>query len=175
MAPRRLHLYATKTDSENDTVTRKIRILSLAVPSLALAACAAGVAQGAAPRAHAVKATKVQLRSTGLGEVLVDGSGNTLYLFTHDKRNKDTCVKISGCTGTWPVLKAKGKPTAGKGVKSSLLGTITLAHGVKQVTYAGHPLYTYAFSAGPGDTSYVGTPEFGGDWDASNAAGHAVK
>jgi predicted lipoprotein with Yx(FWY)xxD motif len=156
-------------------VTRKIRIVALLVPVIAIAAVANAVAQGAVPAAHAASATKIQLRNTSFGKILVDGSGNTVYLFTHDKRNTDTCVKISGCTGTWPVLKTKGKPTAGKGVRSSLLGTITLAHGVKQVTYAGHPLYGYAFSAGPGDTSYVGTPEFGGNWDAVNASGHAVK
>lgn len=156
-------------------MTRKIRIVPLLVPVIAIAALANAVAQGAVPAAHATSATKVQLRNTSFGKILVDGSGNTVYLFTHDKRNMDTCVKISGCTGTWPVLKTKGKPTAGKGLRSSLLGTITLAHGVKQVTYAGHPLYGYAFSAGPGDTSYVGTPEFGGNWDAVNASGHAVK
>ena len=156
-------------------MTRKIRILLSVISSLALAAGAAGSAHGANQRGHAANAQKLQLRNTGVGKILADGSGNTLYLFTHDKRNKDTCVKISGCTGTWPVLKTSGKPTAAKGVKSSLLGTITLAHGVKQVTYAGHPLYTYAFAAGPGDASYVGTPQFGGDWDAVNASGHAVK
>jgi predicted lipoprotein with Yx(FWY)xxD motif len=156
-------------------VTRKIRIVALLVPALALAALAHAIAQGAVPVAHAARATKIQLRNTSVGKILVDGSGNTVYLFTHDKRNRDTCVKISGCTGTWPVLKTKGKPAAGTGVRSSLLGTITLAQGVRQVTYAGHPLYGYAFSAGAGDTSYVGTPEFGGDWDAVSAAGHAVK
>ena len=159
-------------------MTRSIRILSLVLPSLALGATAAGAARGVLPRAHdanADRAAKIQVRRTGLGKILVDGSGNTLYLFTHDRRNQDTCVKINSCTGTWPMLKTSGKPVAGKGVKSSLLGMIRLAHGVKQVTYRGHPLYTYAFGGGPGDTSYAGTPEFGGTWDAVNAKARGVQ
>jgi predicted lipoprotein with Yx(FWY)xxD motif len=117
-------------------------------------------------------AQKIGLQSTSFGKILVDKAGDTLYMFTHDKKNKDTCVKISMCSGTWPALTTKGKPKVGDGVKAKLLGTITLAHGVKQVTYAGHPLYRYAVS--PKDPSYAGTPEFGGTWNALNAAGKGV-
>ena len=44
-----------------------------------------------------------------------------------------------------------------------------------QVTYAGHPLYTYTGDSGPGKTSYVGVKAFGGAWYALNASGGAVK
>jgi predicted lipoprotein with Yx(FWY)xxD motif len=140
----------------------------------------AGVAAVAAvlgTTAHAKPApgAKFQLRQTSLGKVLVDKAGFTLYVFTHDSKNRDTCVKISGCTGTWPVIKTKGKPVAGRGVKASLLGTITLAHGVKQVTYAGHPLYGYVGDSGPGQTDYVGQSQFGGTWYAINANGKVVR
>ncbi|MFI4993711.1 MAG: hypothetical protein ACHQCH_08880 [Solirubrobacterales bacterium] len=47
--------------------------------------------------------------------------------------------------------------------------------GGKQVTYAGHPLYTYSGDSGPGETSYVGEKQFGGTWYAINASGHTVK
>lgn len=148
-------------------------ILPLALAALAaLTALAAVAATGAS---GSTSKTTIKLRSTPLGKILTTSSGETLYRFTHDKAKKDTCVKISGCAGTWPPLKAKGKLVAGAGVKKSLLGTITLAHHVKQVTYAGHPLYTYAFSAGPGDTSYVGTPQYHGTWDAVSAKGGLVK
>jgi predicted lipoprotein with Yx(FWY)xxD motif len=151
------------------------RIVLFGVAAATLTASAASLADGGLGTAHAAGAATVKLGHTGIGKILVTGSGNTIFMFTHDKKNTDTCIKISGCTGTWPVLKAHAKPTAGSGIKSSLLGTITLAHGVKQVTYASHPLYTYAFSSGPGDTSYVGTPEFGGTWYAVSAAGKTVK
>jgi predicted lipoprotein with Yx(FWY)xxD motif len=96
-------------------------------------------------------------------------------VFTRDRRNHDACVRISGCTGTWPVFKTSGRPRAGKGVRGSLLGTITLAHGVKQVTYAGHPLYGYVGDSAPAQTDYVGTPEFGGTWYAISAAGKTIR
>jgi hypothetical protein len=59
-------------------------------------------------------------------------------------------------------------------VKRSLLGTIKLHGDVRQVTYAGHPLYTYALDFGPRSTLYVGTEEYGGRWFAVTAAGKAV-
>ena len=121
------------------------------------------------------KPVTIELRSTSLGKALTTGSGFTVYVFTRDRRNRDSCVKVSGCTGTWPVIRTSARPRAGKGVRASLLGTITLAHGVKQVTYAGHPLYGYVGDTGPGQTDYVGTPEFGGTWYAISAAGKVIR
>jgi Secreted repeat of unknown function len=68
-----------------------------------------------------------------------------------------------------------GKPGVGAGMRRSLVGTIKLAGGARQVTYAGHPLYTYIGNSGPGDTSYVGLSQVGGMWLALTAAGHSVK
>ena len=84
-------------------------------------------------------------------------------------------MKVSGCAKVWPALTTTGKPKAGPGVKASLLSTITLSGGVKQVTYAGHALYTYSNSSEAGETSYVGVKEFGGSWDALSASGAAIK
>jgi len=148
--------------------------------NLPLAAVLAGVASvsavasadSAAPTAHPAR---VQVRRTSLGKILVDASGFTLYSFTRDSRNRDTCVKVSSCSRTWPALSTGGKPTAGPGVKASLLSTITLPGGARQVTYAGHPLYLYAAAGEPGETAYVGAMQFGGTWDAINPSGHAVK
>jgi predicted lipoprotein with Yx(FWY)xxD motif len=145
--------------------------------SVGLAALCAAELAIAAPLTEAAspKPTKIELRKTSLGSVLATGSGFTVYMFTRDKNNADSCVKISQCTGTWPVLKTTGKPIAEKGARSSLLGTITLTRGVKQVTYAGHPLYRYVGDDAPGQTDYVGAPEFGGTWYAVNAAGKQVR
>jgi predicted lipoprotein with Yx(FWY)xxD motif len=132
-------------------------------------------AQSAVPTAHAGRAAKVQLHSTSLGKILVSASGLTLYSFTKDPRNKDVCVKISGCSEIWMGLSTSAKPTAGPGVKASLLSTIALPGGTKQVTYAGHPLYLYVPASERAETSYVGATQFGGRWDAVNAAGKPVK
>ena len=128
-------------------------------------------AQKSLPAAHSSRAATVQLRHTSLGSILVSSSGRTLYEFTRDHANKNSCVAISGCSEVWPSLKASGRPTAGSGIKASLLSTT----GGHQVTYAGHPLYTYSGDSGPGKTSYVGFKSFGGTWYAINAAGGTVR
>ena len=127
------------------------------------------------PTAHSSRAATVSLRHTSLGSILVSSSGRTLYEFTKDHPNKSSCAAISGCSETWPSLKTSGRPTARSGVKASLLSSINLPTGGKQVTYAGHPLYTYSGDSGPGETFYVGEKQFGGTWYAINASGHTVK
>jgi predicted lipoprotein with Yx(FWY)xxD motif len=138
-------------------------------------ASAVASAQSNPPTARAGAAAKVQLRHTSLGSILVSSSGRTLYEFTRDHTATDTCVTLSGCSAAWPALQTRGRPSAGPGVKASLLSTIRLSGGRTQVTYAGHPLYTYSGDSGPGETSYVGESAFGGRWYAINASGHTVK
>jgi predicted lipoprotein with Yx(FWY)xxD motif len=121
------------------------------------------------------RGTTIKLGSTSIGKILTKNSGFTIYIFTRDKKNKDSCVKVSGCTDTWPPVTTKAKPIAGRGVKSSLLGTIKLPSGKLQVTYNGKPLYTYVGDFGPRQTDYVGTPQFGGTWYAIDANGKVVK
>jgi predicted lipoprotein with Yx(FWY)xxD motif len=153
------------------------RTRTLLAGMLAGGAClAAGAsAQGSSATGHVAKAARVQSRKTALGRILVNGSGSTLYRFTKDSSNKDRCAAISGCLEAWPALSTSGKPTAGPGVKASLLSTIRLPGGARQVTYAGHPLYTFSSASEPGETSYAGVMEFGGSWDAVNTAGASVK
>jgi len=83
-------------------------------------------------------------------------------------------VEHAGCTTSWIPQAENSKPTAGPGVRASLLSTIDV-EGEKQLTYAGHPLYIDSADTKAGQTSYVGTEEFGGSWDAINAKGRAVK
>jgi predicted lipoprotein with Yx(FWY)xxD motif len=143
--------------------------LAVALASTASAATVASANPGI-PSARSSSAATVQLRHTSLGSILVNSSGRTLYEFTRDHANKNSCVAIRGCSQAWPTLKASGRPTAGSGVKASLLSTSG-----GQVTYAGHPLYLYSGDSGPGKTSYVGVKQFGGAWYALNAPGGAVK
>ena len=141
----------------------------------ATSGAAAASSAGGAARAQDSRAAKIQLRHTEVGKVLVDSSGFTVYRFSKDPRNSDTCVKISGCTNLWPPLMSSGRPVAGPGVRSALLSTIKLPGGGRQVTYAGHPLYRYSVATEKGETGYVGAQQFGGSWYALNAAGGSVK
>jgi predicted lipoprotein with Yx(FWY)xxD motif len=131
-------------------------------------------AQAAGPGAHAARATEVVLRHTSLGSILTTSSGFTLYEFTHDHASANSCIKIRECPQVWPALESTGAPIAGPGVSRSLLSSIRIAGGARQVTYAGHPLYRYS-GDGRGTTGYVGISEFGGNWYALGASGHAVR
>jgi predicted lipoprotein with Yx(FWY)xxD motif len=140
---------------------------------LAAVILATGAASGLA--SAAARPEKLQLRKTKVGTILVNSRGFTVYVFTKDSRNHDACVAIRECPSIWPPVTSSGKPAAGAGVKSSLIGTITIKGGKKQATYAGHPLYTYSGDSGPGQTSYVNFSAFGGHWPAVNASGGEVK
>lgn len=153
--------------------------LIMAIAVVAGAALSAIVAPtSAAPsraRAHAASGpATIHLRRTRKGMILVDGRGFTVYAFSHDPRKRDTCLAIGGCAGLWPPVRTSGRPRAGRGVRSSLLGTIRI-HGGQQVTYAGHALYGYAGDSSPGQTSYVGVTQFHGVWSALRSTGALVR
>ena len=142
---------------------------------MAAAAVATAAALAAGSASAGASHSTLKLRKTSVGTILVNGRGFTVYAFTKDRRNQDNCQKISGCMGVWPVVSGASKPFLGPGVKASMVGTIAVKGTAKQVTYGGHPLYTYAGDGGPGQTSYVNFSQFGGRWPAVNAAGQEVK
>lgn len=141
----------------------------------ALAIAAAGVAAPLLPTAQARgRATMISLRSSSRGRILVAPNGHTLFAFSRDGRRRDRCAATRGCTGVWPIAADHGRLRAGRGVRASLLGTIAV-HGVRQLTYAGRPLYTYSGDVAPASTSYVGVSQFGGRWSALDGAGRLVR
>lgn len=105
----------------------------------------------------------------GIGTVLVDGSGRTLYLFEPDQRSRPTCT--GACASIWPALA--GPATAGTGIEASLLATVSGANG-RQVTYGGWPLYTFSGDSGPGQAHGQGEHTFGGYWYAVTPTGMAA-
>jgi predicted lipoprotein with Yx(FWY)xxD motif len=137
---------------------------------LALSLMGLGVAFGASSNASGAK---VGTARTGLGRVIVDSRGRTLYLFEKDKRHKSACA--AACAAVWPPLVTKGKPAAIAGAKRSLLGMIRRADGRKQVTYAGHPVYRFVEDTRRGQTHGEGSQEFGGGWDALTPAGKKIE
>lgn len=106
----------------------------------------------------------------GLGNVLVDSEGMTVYLFTPDKGTESTCE--GECEAIWPPVIAKGKPSAGEGAKSSALGTTKRKDGTTQVTYEGHPLYTFSGDKAAGEANGQGIE---GIWFALDESGNAVE
>jgi len=120
-------------------------------------------------------ATVSATTTTSYGRVLVVGSGDyagcSLYLLTSDQlhalngapfacSDNVNALKTPCDSDLWPALLTKGAPIAGPGVNPRLLGTVTrtdfdfLTGGssVKQVTYAGYPLYRFFLDQTAGDT-----------------------
>jgi predicted lipoprotein with Yx(FWY)xxD motif len=143
------------------------------VLSLGVIVAALSFVVGVASAARSAPSTaKVSVANTGLGRILVDGRGHTLYLFGRDTRGKSACA--GACAGFWPPLIAHGKPLAGPGVRSKLLGTTRRADGSLQVTYNHHPLYTFAKDVRKGDTNGEGVDAYGAEWYALSTAGVKV-
>jgi predicted lipoprotein with Yx(FWY)xxD motif len=114
----------------------------------------------------------VSATSTGLGMILVDGSGRTLYLFEKDQSDQSACA--GACAAAWPVDQSSGIPKAGSGVKASMLGTIKRGDNTTQVTYNQHPLYYFQGDSGAGQQNGQGVDAFGAKWFVVNPAGGAV-
>src|SRR3954452_2366257 len=89
-----------------------------------------------------------------LGRILTDTKGRTLYLFQADTGTKSACS--GACADAWPPLRARGKPVVGKGASRTRVGTTARSDGRPQITYNGHPLYTYTADRAPGDTNGQG-------------------
>jgi predicted lipoprotein with Yx(FWY)xxD motif len=148
--------------------------LLLTIGALAAAASlAVGLSSALAANHSSGAGAKVAVASTGLGRILVDGHGRTLYLFEKDKRGKSACA--GKCAGFWPPLIASGKPLATSGAKMSLLGTTRRADGRLQVTYNHHPLYTFVKDTRKGQTTGEEVDAFGAEWYAVSAAGTKVE
>jgi predicted lipoprotein with Yx(FWY)xxD motif len=148
---------------------RLLPILLATIAAVAALAVATGAAT-AAPKASSKRAV-VSVRRTKLGRILVDAQGRTLYDFVKDKHGKSACA--GACAKFWPPLMTTGKPRAGKGVQAKLLGTTRRSNGT-QVTYAGHPLYTYAEDKKPGQTNGQGSTNFGAAWWVLAPNGHQI-
>jgi predicted lipoprotein with Yx(FWY)xxD motif len=129
---------------------------------------AAGAVAGGTARSSAT----VSLHKTSLGMILVAPNGHTLYLFAKDRNDKSACS--GSCAQFWPPLLTRSKPTAGPGVKASLLGTTKRSNGSMQVTYNRHPLYGFVLDKSAGQTNGEGLLKFGAKWYGLSARGTAI-
>jgi predicted lipoprotein with Yx(FWY)xxD motif len=114
--------------------------------------------------------TIVSLGNAGdLGMVLVNSQGMTLYDFRKDQGTESSCY--GACEGFWPPLVTKGEPQPSNGTDASLMGTTERKDGSLQVTYAGHPLYTFVEDTKPGEANGNNLDKFGGEWYALSEEG----
>lgn len=85
--------------------------------------------------------------------ILTNAQGMTLYYRTSDT---STSVCSGGCASFWPPLLASGSstPTSSSSLPGKL-SVVTDANG-SQVTYNGHPLYTFSGDTAAGQTKGEG-------------------
>jgi predicted lipoprotein with Yx(FWY)xxD motif len=118
-------------------------------------------------------ATTVDVASTrGLGKILVDSQGRTLYLFKADTGTTSACS--GDCAIDWPPVTTAGKATVGGDLSTSKVGTTKRSDGTTQITYNGHPLYLFEGDHGAGDANGQGLNAFGGAWYVLSPAGNEI-
>jgi predicted lipoprotein with Yx(FWY)xxD motif len=153
------------------------RFVAAAAALTAVAALAAsGFGSASAGVGSTRKAVTVSTRSVkGLGQILVDSRGRTLYMFVPDKQKKVTC-KSTSCQAAWPPLKLTGaKAVAAGKAKQSLLSSDPDPKGGKVVTYARWPLYTYIGDSKPGQATGQALNLNGGLWYVLSPSGAVIK
>ena len=112
---------------------------------------------------------------SGLGPILVNSRGRTLYMFAPDKRTKVTCFKT--CAKIWPPLKLPvgAKIVAAGSAKKALLGSDKDAAGGRVVTYNHWPLYTYLGDSKAGVATGQALNLNGGLWYVLSPSGAVIK
>ena len=159
------------------THSRSVTFLAGAavVPLAALAVAGCGSSDGsstATANASGGHSATVSVANTGLGKILVDSQGRTLYLFERDSGTTSACT--GACAVEWPPLRATAKPTVGGGANASIVATSDRSDGKSQVTYNGHPLYLFSADQKAGDTNGQGVNAFGGLWYVLSPTGTEI-
>jgi predicted lipoprotein with Yx(FWY)xxD motif len=126
-----------------------------------------------APGAESGAAVVSLASAPKLGLILVESKGFTLYDFHKDKGTTSACY--GECAAVWPPLLSKGAPSPGNGASAAKLGTTERKDGTTQVTYAGHPLYTYVADKKPGQANGNDFSSFGGQWYALKGNGEEAE
>jgi predicted lipoprotein with Yx(FWY)xxD motif len=165
------------------TRSRPITFLASAavipLAALGVAACGGGGAATASPPPVPSKTTTtptqtatIRVANSRLGRILVDSTGHTLYLFKGDSGTSSACS--GACAVAWPPVRTGATPAVAGGANAALVGTIPRSDGARQVTYNGHPLYTFVKDHKPGDVNGQGLTAFGAAWFAVSPAGNQI-
>ena len=116
----------------------------------------------AGPAAGGVLLTARQV--AGLGTVVADAQGFTLYRFDQDTPRPPAATCVAVCATAWPpvVVDPEGALTL-EGVERSAVGMVQRPDGSSQLTIAGWPVYRFAGDTAPGATGGQGVD---GTWFA---------
>jgi predicted lipoprotein with Yx(FWY)xxD motif len=149
--------------------------LSLRTAAVTVLCCCTCAISGCGSSGQTTPKYEVRARSiSGLGKVLADGAGFTLYLYVPDHHGPSRCS--GSCIASWPPLvlpPGVTRPTAGPGIDPSLLGTTRRANGSLQVTYGKWPLYLWVGDVAAGQAT--GQDHDAGLWYVVSVAGSIDK
>jgi predicted lipoprotein with Yx(FWY)xxD motif len=167
----------TGNGAKERSMRRMVAAAGIAAVALGAAACGSsssggyGTSSGGSAPAAGSAGSSAALKTANIGGVTVvtNGRGFTLYSFAPDTTTASECK--GSCAQIWPPVT--GPVKAGQGV-SGKLGTITRPDGSTQVTYDGHPLYSYTVDNAPGQAKGNGLNVFGGVWHEVTANGSAA-
>jgi predicted lipoprotein with Yx(FWY)xxD motif len=162
-APARFPAYLSPAITKAAGVTAA----ALAVAALVLLGVAVAAAGSPGPAAATGAATGTVLKTTTIGgtRVLTNAKGFTLYSFAPDTPTTSKCY--GSCAAYWPPVT--GTTAAGAGLPGRV-GTIKRTDGSEQLTYNGHPLYTYIGDSAPGQARGNNLNLNGGLWHEVPAA-----
>jgi len=141
-----------------------------ASPTAAMSEPPAATASPASEPPPATGDELVAVADSSLGEILVDGEGRTLYLFTNDTAGEPTCY--DQCEDNWPPLLADGEVTVGSDLDSGAFSTVARTDGTMQVRIGDWPLYYFAGDSAAGDTNGQGV---GDVWYVVDPSGEAIQ
>lgn len=152
---------AVQTNAQGDTIS-----------SASSSAAPAGTSSGSSSASAVTIGTGTV---SGLGTVLVNAQGQTLYMFVPDNKSKVTCT--GACATVWPpvALSSGQTATASGSVKQSLLGSDPNPSGGDVVTYNGWPLYTYVSDTSAGQANGQALNINGGLWYVMSPSGAIIK
>jgi predicted lipoprotein with Yx(FWY)xxD motif len=143
-----------------------LALLAVAATAVVLAACSSSATSSTSGSGRSpAAATAGSLKTATIGgvTVLTTASGFTLYSFAPDTPATSKCY--GSCAAYWPPVT--GSAVASPGV-SGRVGTIKRTDGSEQLTYNGHPLYTYIGDTAPGQARGNNLNLNGGLWHEVN-------
>ena len=116
------------------------------------------VVAGASSPPPAVAGTSLKTTTIGGTTVLTNAKGFTVYSFAPDTPASSKCY--GSCAAYWPPVTGT---VTGQGLPGKV-ATITRTGGSHQLTYNGHPLYTYIGDTAPGQAKGNNLNLNGGLW-----------
>lgn len=151
---------------------RRVAALLTGFGTVAVIAACSAPAPGPGQAAPPIIATR---SVPGLGTILVNAEGHTLYMFVPDRHRKVTCT--NECATVWPPVMLPDGSTAkaGSGARPALLGSAPDPSGGRVATYAGWPLYTYVSDIRPGRAAGQALNLNGGLWYVMRPSGAIVR